>query len=387
MSKPFDLRKPAAAFDHDSTIVAAMELSGKSWIVAAAIPGVDRRPKKSTAAGNVEDVVAMIQVWRKEAGQAGKTINRVVITYEAGRDGFWIARDLIRHGFEVHVMDSTSIPLTRRARRVKTDKVDAELLLRTFLTWLRGEPGACSMVAIPTVEEEDARRPTRERLRLVADRLVLENQMESILVRFGVPMFEPRCRDPRPRLEAVRDRDGNPLPPNTMAELNRLLDRHVVIAGQIKEIETERNARVAREPTNESEKMIQLLMIIHGIAAETATILVYECLIRSFRNAKALGSFAGLTGTPYDSGGSKCEQGISKTGNPRLRLCLVQLAWRWLRLHPDHPFSRWFVERTAGAKGRIRKIMIVAVARKLLVMLWKLATTGLIPADVRLKAA
>ena len=392
MSTIIQLRKPTTAFDHDSTLVIAMELSGKSWIISAAIPGLDRRPKKTVEVGAIESVLAAVSGWRTEASRAGKSVTRVVVGYEAGYDGFWIARELRMHGIEVHVMQPSSIPVDRRHRRAKTDRIDVELLLRTLLAWLRGEPRVCSMVAIPTPEEEDARRPTRERERLIADRQRLENQMGSIWARFGIEGVNPRRKDAAARLEALRDRRGAPLPPHTMAELCRLLARHAQIASQIKEIEAARDAALAAAPTDlndEVMKMISLLITIYGIAADTATILVVECLSRTFPNVRAVGSYAGLTGTPFASGGSQREQGISKNGNPRLRKCLMQLAWRWLRLHPDHSLSRWFRERTQGAArgARIRKVMIVALARKLLVLLWKLVNTGEIMQDIRLKAA
>lgn len=388
-------RQATVTFDHDSTLVIAMELSGKSWIIAAAVPGVDRRPKKTIAVGDVEGMMAAVTSWQTEAARAGKSVMRIVACYEVGRDGFWIARELISHGVEVQVMQPSSIPVERRHRRAKTDRIDVELLLRTLLAWLRGEPRVCTMVAIPTPEEEDARRPTRERERLVGDRLRLENQLESIQARFGIAGLNPRRRDAATRLEALTDRQGSPLPPHTMNEMRRLLARHAQIGAQIKEIEDTRDDALAAaagdvaNPNAGAIRMIALLVAIYGIAAETATILVVECLYRDFRNVRAVGSYAGLTGTPYDSGGSRREQGISKNGNPRLRKCLLQLAWRWLRLHPDHSLSRWFRDRTKGAaKGaRIRKVMIVALARKLLVLLWKLVKIGVIPPDIRLKAA
>lgn len=212
MSTIIQLRKPTTAFDHDSTLVIAMELSGKSWIISAAIPGIDRRPKRTVAVGGIDELLVVVSGWQAEALRAGKVVTRVVAGYEAGRDGFWIARALRLHGIEVHVMQPSSIPVDRRHRRAKTDRIDVELLLRTLLAWLRGEPRVCSMVAIPTSEEEDARRPTRERERLIADRQRLENQMGSIWARFGVSGFNPRRKDAAARLEALTDRQGAPLP-------------------------------------------------------------------------------------------------------------------------------------------------------------------------------
>jgi transposase len=400
MSKAFDLRHATTAFEHDGTVVAAMELSGKSWIISGAVPGVARQPKKTLPVGDIAGVKTVLDGWVGESARSGKAIARIVVGFEAGRDGFWIARELKALGIEVYVMQASSIPVARQHRRAKTDRLDVALLVRTLVAWLRGEPRVCSMVAIPTVEEEDARRPTRERQRLVAERRRFENQMESVCVRFGIDGFNPRRKDADRLLDALHDRQGQPLPPHTMNELRRLLALHALVERQIKDIESARDAALAAASAattgaattgaddDRVMKMILLLMCIPGIAADTATILVVECLVRTFPNAKAVGSYAGITGTPFASGGCQREQGISKNGNPRLRKCLIQLAWRWLRMHPEHALSRWFRERTGGAaKGRIRKVMIVAMARKLLIMLWKLVNQGVFPDGLRLKAA
>ena len=240
MSALFELRTPATTFDHDTTVVAAMELSGKSWITSGAILGVNRRPKKTVAVGDIAGVAGVLKGWREEAARAGKLVTRIIVGYEAGYDGFWIARDLIALGIEVRVMQPSSIPVDRRHRRAKTDKIDVELLLRTLLAWLRGEPRVCSMVAIPTPEEEDARRPTRERQRLVADLRHLENRMEGIWARFGIKGFNPRRKDAAAVLEALRDRQDLLPPPNTMYELRHLLAQHALTESHIREIETAR---------------------------------------------------------------------------------------------------------------------------------------------------
>lgn len=398
MSNSGYLRRCTAAFDHHGTLVVVLELSGRSWLIGAEVPGLERRPRKPVTAGSVEDVLRALEDWRQEALRAGKRIERTVVAYEAGRDGFWIARELSARGVEVYVMQASSIPVDRRKRRVKTDRIDLDLLLRTLLAWLRGEPRVCSMVSIPTVEEEDARRPTRERERLVKERGALESQLRSIWARFGIAGFNPRRRDADAQLDRVRDRQGQALPPYTIRELRHLLTRVQLVERQIKEIEASRAAALAEaaaaragapaagQRLNPTESIL-LLMQVPGIAAETAAVLVAEGLDREFRNSRAVGSYAGLTGTPYASGGSHREQGISKSGNPRLRRCLIMLAWRWVRLAPDHPLSRWFRERTAGGKGRIRKIMIVAMARKLLILLWRLVTHGVVPPEITLKAA
>lgn len=388
MTEHSNLRTPTIPFDHKSTLVAVMELSNRSWMVGATVPGIERRPLRKLTPRDIEGVLDMLKSLKEESARVGETITRVVVCYEAGRDGFWIARELASHGIEAYVVQPSSIPVERRFRRSKTDRIDVDLLLRTLLAWLRGEPRVCSMVPIPTVAEEDVRRPNRERETLVVERLAIENRIGSILTRFGLDRFNPQSRNTSERLDALRDRQGAPLPVHTAAELRRLIERHGLIMRQIKTVEAELEALATNPAAGELGEMLRLLIRIPGIAVGTATLLMFECLTRHFANSKALGAFAGLTGSPYDSGGSQREQGISKNGSSRLRRCLIQLAWRWLHLNPDNVLSRWYIERTAGAvKGRIRKILIVALARKLLVALWKMVRTGVVPADIHLKPA
>ena len=387
MPKQFDPHHAATAFDHDSTLVVALELSGKSWEVGAVVPGLVRRPRRRLEARDIAGLLPSIERWKAEATAAGRVVRRVVLTYEAGRDGFWLARHLPANGIEVHVMHPASIPVERRNRRAKTDRIDLDMLLRTFLAWLRGEPRVCSMVRIPSAAEEDMRRPGRERERLVRERLQLENRMENLLCLHGVSTFKPRLKKAVERLEQVRDFAGAPLPPQTMAELRRLMARHRLASEQLRELAAARD-RVAQvaEP-DQAERTIQILTRIVSLGEETATLLVRELFCRPFRDRRALANFVGLTGTPFNSGGMEREQGIGKNGNARVRRILMQLAWRWLRFQPDSALSRWFAERTGGAKGRIRKVMIVALARKLLIALWRYVEAGEVPAGARILPA
>lgn len=387
MTKPFDSHKPATVFDHDSTLVVALELSGKRWDLGAVVPGVTRRPHRSVEVRDVAAVLASLAGWRAEAGRAGRTVRRVVLTYEAGRDGFWIARALQDQGIEVHVMHAASIPVERTGRRAKTDRIDVMMLLRTLLAWLRGEPAVCSMVRIPTQAEEDLREPGREREALMRDRVAIENQMGSLLCRHGVVAFKPRLKKAAKQLEQLRDHAGAPLPPHTQSRLRRLMMRQCELTQQIEQIDAERERVRAVSAADRFERMIQNLVRIFGLGLETATQLVREVFCRPFRDRRALAAFVGLAGTPFRSGGMEREQGISKNGNPRVRRVLMQLAWRWVRWQPASALSCWFHQRTAGAKGRIRKIMIVALARKLLVALWRYAETGVLPDGARLGAA
>ena len=386
MTKIVDPRHPVTAFEHDSTLVVALELSGKSWEIGAVVPGVTRRPRRSMAPREIRTLLEIIERWKVEAGKGGRSVTRVVLTYEAGRDGFWIARCLGEHGIEVHIMHPASIPVERRGRRVKTDRIDLDMLLRTLLAWLRGEPRVCSMVAVPSEAEEDQRRPGRERDRLVRDRIAIENRIENLLVLHGIAGFRPRLKKAAEQLEELRTWSGSPLPAKLMEELRRLMCRHRLFSQQIAELEKERDRVLTAAAPDREARMIRLLTQLVGVGVETATTLVREAFCRKFRDRRALASFVGLTGTPFNSGGAEREQGVSKNGNPRLRQILTQLAWRWRRFQPGSAISRWFAERTGDAKGRIRKIMIIAVARKLLVALWRLIETGLIPEGARTAA-
>jgi len=251
------------------------------------------------------------------------------LCYEAGRDGFWIARYLLAHGIEVQIMHPASIPVERRGRQVKTDRIDLDMLLRTLLAWLRGEPRVCSMVHIPSVAEEGLRLPERERERLVSERIALENGIESQLCLHGIVGFKPRLKKAAERPDDLRCLNGDERPPDAMARLKRMMVRHRVLSDQLKEIETAREqVAMAPEPDCAAQK-IQMLVRLFGLGLATATALAREVFCRNFRDRKAIASFVGLTGTTFSSGGTELEQGISKNGNPRIRRLLLQLAWRW----------------------------------------------------------
>ena len=387
MREPSSPTPAVTAFDGDSTLVVALELSGKGWEMGAVLPGVSRRPRRRLAARDIAGLLAQLERWKAEVLRAGRAVHRVVVAYEAGRDGFWIARSLLAQGIEVQIMHPASIPVERRGRRVKTDRIDLDMLLRTLLAWLRGEPRVCSMVPIPSEAEEDMRRPERERDRLVRERIALENRLENLLCLHGIAGFKPRLKKAADRLEHLRGFNGAPLPPRLLEELRRLMARHHVLSDQLKEIEAARERAAEAEQPDRTGQQVQVLVRLIGLGLATANGLACEVFCRQFADRGALAGFVGLTGTPFNSGGSEREQGISKNGNPRVRRILMQLAWRWLRFQPDSALSCWFAERTAGAKGRIRKIMIVALARKLLVALWRYVETGELPAGARLGVA
>lgn len=376
-----------AALDYDRTLVLALELSSRSWVLAAQVPGLPHAKAKRTIAPRPEALMAAIDGYRARAAAAGHTIARVIAVYEAGWSGFWLARWLSRRDIEIHVIQPSSVPVDRRARRAKSDGIDAELLLRTLLAWLRGEPRVCSMVPIPSEADEDARRSIRERTELVSERVGLVNRIGAVLATLGLHGYNPLRRDRHVRLDELRTALGDPLPANARAKIARMLDRLELLLAQIAELDRQRDAVLDEEAPDKAGKMIQRLTTLRGIGVQSATVLVREAFVRDFTNGKALGSYAGLSATPYNSGGISREQGIAKAGNRRLRTVMVELAWLWQRYQPGSAHARWFRERAGTMGGRIRKVMVVALARKLLITLWRFVTQGVVPEGASLKPA
>jgi transposase len=363
-------------------------MSQSKWLVAAIVPGVERRPLKKLNADE-EALLNLLHRWRNEADQAGRQIKRIVVAYEAGRDGFWLARWLRTRDVEAYVIHPASVAVSREHRRAKTDRLDTELLMRAFLGWLRGEKRHCSMVVIPTVEEEDARRPNRERGSLITEQTRIVNQIKAILVRFGIRTFRLTLRKVEEKLECLRTAEGAPLLENTRAELRRHLARLRVVREQIRAIEQGRLRKLAAAPAGEKgpHAMIRLISRLLGVGVETADMLVNEILSRHLRDRKAIARYAGLTGSPDESGRRRRERGLARAGNARVRCGMIQLAWRFLRFQKDSALAQWFHARTADGRGSTRKTMIVALARKLLIALWRLVMTGEIPQGVVLRPA
>jgi transposase len=384
--KPHDDSKAClTAFNQASTVVVVIEMSLASWLVAGLLPGVDRGPLKKIAP-NPELLLQLLYRWRDEAIKAGREITRIAVGYETGRDGFWLARWLRARGIDAHVIHATSVAISREHRRAKTDRIDTAILRRGFLGWLRGEPGHCTMAIVPTLAEEDAKRPHRERETLIKHRTSTVNRMKSILIQFGVREFKPRLRKAAQKLDAVRTPEGVPLPPNAIAALRRQIDRFQLINQQIKTIERERLLRLQRDPNDKFNAMVSLLVRIIGLGVETAEQLVHEILSRNLRDRKAVARYAGVTGSPDESGSKRREKGLSRSGNRRVRNILIQLSWRLLKYQPASELVLWFKKRTANAQ-RSRKPMIVAVARKLIVALWRYVNLGLVPKGFQMKAA
>ena len=380
-------RPTPAVLDYERTLILAIELSNTSWVLAAQIPGLPGVKAKRSIEPTPEALMAAIGSYRARAEKAGRNVDRVVTVYEAGWSGFWLVRWLAKYGIETHVIQPSSVPVDRRARRAKSDGIDAELLLRTLLAWLRGEPRVCSMVPMPTEADEDARRRVRERAELVTERFGLVNRIRAILATLGAGEYNPLRRNRRQRLDELRTALGDSLPTHAHAKIARMLDRLELLLIQITELEQSRDAVLEDKAPDRAASMIQQLAKLRGVGVQTATVLVREGLVREFANGKALGSYAGLTATPYSSGGIEREQGIGKAGNARLRTVMVELAWLWQRYQPDSAQVSWFRERIRGTGRRMRKVMVVALARKLLIALWRFATLGVVPEGAVMKPA
>ncbi len=379
---------PALLPDLRTTLVVAVEVSKATWVIAAHVPGLQGTKIKQRLEPRADALVGAIARLRQRAAETGATVERTIAAYESGYSGFWLARVLRREGIEVHVIQPVSVPVDRRARRAKTDAIDVDLLLRTCLAFLRGEPRVCSMVPVPEEADEDARHPGREREELIAERVAATNRIGGILTTLGVEGYDPLRRDRRGRLGLLRTALGEPLPANAEARIRRILDRLELVLAQISALEAQRDAVLEQvERADAAEAMIRRLAGLRGIGAQTATTLVREGFVRTFRSAKALGSYAGLVGTPFASGGIEREQGITKAGNRRLRTAAVELAWLWLRYQPGSGLAAWFGRRLGEAGGRMRKVLVVALARKLLIALWRLATQGLVPQGASTRTA
>jgi len=384
MSRLDDLSRCLVPFRQDTTLVVVIELSQASWLVAGAVPGVERQPLKKMEPDETA-LLRLLHRWRDEAMRSGRTIERIVVAFESGRDGFWLARWLAKQGIEAHVMHSSSVAVSREHKRAKTDRLDTAMLIRVFLGWLRGERGHCKMVVVPTLAEEDAKRPSRQLEKLTGECTRIVNRLKAALARLGIRGFNPKLRKAAGRLEALRTPEGDPIPKNLLEEMHCDLAHLAFLREQMKTIEQSRLERLQQAPKTGTNAMVLMLASVIGIGIETADLLVQELLSRNLRDRRAVGRSAGLTGSPDESGSKRKEKGLSKCGNPRVRRAMIQLAWRWSQFQKDSALARWYRSRIEGAKGVVKLKMIVALARKLLIALWRMVNTGDVPEGVVLR--
>lgn len=370
---------------HCGTIFIAIELSQKTWLVTLHSPDRDRISRHKLEGGDHAGLLALIEKVRARAAQKVGSVPRVVSCYEAGYDGFWLHRLREAAGITNFVFDAASIAVEQRSRRSKTDRIDGELLLRTLMAYLRGEPRVVRIVRMPSVEQEDARRASRERDRLVEEQTAHTNRIKALLRLVGMAVGTPRRRDWLDWLQQQRDWQGQPLPPHLLAEVKREHARLMLVREQLAALEQAQAAQDVTVPAAMVERRDQLQRL-KALGPAFSTTLVNEVFYKDFRNRREVASYTGLAPSPWKSGGIDREQGISKAGNHRARLKAIELAWLWLRHQPESALSRWFRDRTVNAGKRARRVAIVALARKLIVALWRYLTTGLVPEGATMKA-
>jgi transposase len=380
--------RPTAIRTYIAAIFVSLELSRSTWLMTSLSPGTgEKMSKHSVTAGDTAELMRLFaELKRKSAIRSGQSYP-IITLQEAGLDGFWLHRVLQQEGIESHVVDPASIAVPRRRRRAKTDKIDGETLLRTLLAYQRGEPRVCAMVVAPSPEEEDRRRLCRERRTLIEERVRHGNRIKGLLFAQGVCDYAPLRRDRRTRLEALRTGDGRELPSHLKAQIGRELDRIELLLEQIKSVEAAQKTLLvaARKPASEeaAPDPVTMLLALKGMGANFAAVLWSEAFYRQFANRRQVAAYAGLAATPWQSGGIRHEQGVSKAGNPRLRTTMIQVAWLWIRHQPRSALTHWFKERSQQGCKRA----IVALARKLLVALWKYVTQGVLIEGAVMKPA
>ena len=379
--------EPTAIQTNLGAIFVSLELSRSLWLVTSVSPGSGgKMSKHNVPAGDISALLTRFAELRKKAFARTGKMAPIIVIQEAGLDGFWIHRALQTEGVESHVVDPASIATSRRRRRAKTDKIDGETLVRTLLAYKRGEPRVCAMVKAPTPEEEDRRRLCRERKVLTNERVLHVNRIKGLLFSQGVSDYEPLRHDRRRRLDELKTGDGRPLPGHLKRQIDRELDRLELLLKQIKTVEGERDALLVAQNASAATPAAMLLAV-KGVGSEFAAVLWSEGLFRHFDNRRQIASYAGLAPTPWQSGSVDREQGVSKAGNARLRTTLIQLAWLWLRHQPQSALTLWFKERVNRNGGRLKWTIIVALARKLLIALWKYVTLGVVIEGAAIKTS
>lgn len=387
MSSNTDRFAPAAIRIDLGAIFVSLELSRKRWLVTSLSPGSgEKMSRQAIAGGDSAALLALFEQLKQKARQRTGGDFGLVCIQEAGLDGFWLHRVLEAEGVESFVVDPASVAVDRRKRRAKSDKIDGEALLRTLLAWGRGEPRVCSMVRPPSPEAEDRRQPHRERQRLMTERTQHSNRIKGLLFAQGISGYDPLLKSRRTALETLTTGDGRPLPAQLKRQVLRELDRLELVIAQLKAVEAERDALLAeREPQRAPGASLTRLK---GIAEERAAVIGGELLWRDFANRRQVGAYSGLVGSPFKSGDTDHEQGLSKAGNRRLRHTMIELAWGWLQHQPGSKLSLWFHSRLGPSPDRKRKkVLIAALARKLLIALWRFETQGVIPEGAVFKTA
>lgn len=368
------------------TILVALELSNSLWLVGTRMPGAQKSHMHRVNAGDTAALLRLLSGLQSRHQRAQGIQAPIAVCFEAGRDGFWLHRLLTTHNIPTHVVEPTSILVNRRAKRAKTDRLDAEGLLRVLAAYSAGDRQICSMVHVPTPEEEDGKRVHREREYLVQERTRIENRISALLITQGI-RSRPSLRSWERDMALLETGDGRKLPQHLASELDRLRRRLVLVRELIDELDTERDEHLAATSDNAITTKVIALSEIYGIGDNFAAVLAREVFYRHFGNRKQLASYVGLAPMPHQSGNVDKDRRVGRAGNARARKTLVQAAWLWLRYQPKSELASWFRQRVGELKGRARRIAIVAMARKLLVALWRYTENGEIPAGAVFRAA
>jgi transposase len=379
-------KTPVTVQSQVNTLFVSLELSKSRWLVTVSAPGSAKVSKYSVTGGDAAALLQLLERLQVAVAQRLGAPVAIAVIAEAGLDGFWLHRLLCQHGLTSYIVDPASIAVPRRHRRAKTDKIDGEALLRTLIAHARGEQRVCAMVVPPSPEAEDQRRLSCERARLIKERIQHSNRIQGLLFGQGIRDDDPAHPERLARLDALVTGDGRALPTHLKSEIQRELARLELVLSQLAAVEAERDALMAQTAAADPNAPAAALTRLRGIGPEFASLLWLEALFRRFNNRRQIAAYAGLAPSPWQSGGIDREQGIAKSGNPRLRRAMVELAWFWLRHQPASELSRWFQARVGQARGRVRRIAIVALARKLLIALWRYASHGVVPEGAVLKA-
>ena len=375
------------ATETNDTCCVAIELSKVSWVCAFSAPGQSTAVVQKIKAGATDNLFSILDGWKAKAErQLGRPL-QIVVCYEVGYDGFWLARLLTARGIRTIVFDPASFLMPRRGRRAKTDRLDAEGMTRTLRTRLSGDRQVARDVQIPSVEQEDAKRIERERKYLVEERISIVGRIKGLLALHGIWLTGKRIgKGLRERLDSMTTGDGRPLPPFVRRDIERMLRHYDFVSQQIEEVTVDRKEALAgkRGHFPHADK-VQRLTMLGAVGETSATVLVAEVYHRSFETRRHVASFVGLAPSPYRSGDTDRDRGISKAGTKLARQTLVELAWFWLRYQPNSRLSLWWRERFGDKGQRGRKVGIVALARKLAIALWRFVEDGVIPEGATLK--
>jgi transposase len=366
---------------------AALELSKTNWVCAFAIPDGSQVTVHKIKARDVDRLISILSSSKAKAEQELGRPLQIVLCYEVGYDGFWLARLLIGRGIRTVVFDPASFLMPRRGRRAKTDRLDAQGMTRTLRSWLSGDREVAREVLIPTVEQEDAKRIERERKYLVEKRTGVVGRIKGLLALHGIWLSGKRIgRGLRQRLDTLKTGDGRPLAPFLRRDIERMLNHYDFVSQQIEEVVADRKQALAnRSGCFPHADKVEQLATLGAVGETTATVLVAEVYHRTFETRRHVASFVGLAPSPYNSGDTDRDRGINKAGTKLARHTLVELAWSWLRYQPNSKLSLWWQERFGGMGMRERKIGIVALARKLAIALWRFVEQGVVPEGATLK--